>query len=153
MDIYFHPEDEILLDIREFIKNNRIKKEELGCLKHAPPVYRPILFGEENGFYGKKHKPEQIKAWSEMRLGVKNPNYGGKAFTEETYKKLRKPKPEGSNYRGSPGKITCIDKNGKAIQISKEIYNNQKNLNLPVTEWEYVNTNSNEAKRRKANIT
>jgi hypothetical protein len=152
MDIYFSSDDEILLELREFCKNYKPKIEELGCIKHAPPVYRPILFGEDNGFYGRKHKPEQIKSWSEMRLGEKNPNYGGKAFTEETYKKLRRPKTNTINYRGSPGKITCIDKSGKAIQISKDLYNEQKSLDLPIEEWEYVNTNSKEAKKRKANI-
>lgn len=110
------------------------------------------MFGktkEQNPFYKKSHSSEQKKIWSEMRLGEKNPNYGGKAFTEETYEKLRKPKLNKINYKGSPGKITCINKLGEAIQISKDLYNSQKNSSLLVTEWEYVNTNSKEAKRRR----
>lgn len=112
------------------------------------------MFGktkEQNPFYKKTHSSEQKKIWSEMRLGEKNPNYGGKAFTEETYKKLRIPKLKTHNYKGTPGKITCINKLGEAIQISKDLYNSQKNSDLPVIEWEYVNTNSKEAKKRKQN--
>jgi hypothetical protein len=87
-----------------------------------------------------------------MRLGEKNPNYGGKAWTEESLRKLRKPKKNKENYKGSPGKITCINKQGRAIQINKDLYNLQKESGLPVSEWEYVNTNSKEANLRKANV-
>ena len=110
------------------------------------------MFGktkEQNPFYNKKHKPEQIKAWSDMRLGNKNPNYQGKSFTEETYKKLRQPKKCKDNYKGSPGKICCIDKNGVAKQISTELYNSQKKFGLPMEQWEYVSTTSKVAKLRR----
>jgi len=110
------------------------------------------MFGktkEQNPFYNKKHKPEQIKAWSDMRLGDKNPNYQGKSFTEETYKKLRQPKKCKDNYKGSPGKICCIDKNGVAKQISTELYNSQKKFGLPMEQWEYVSTTSKVAKLRR----
>lgn len=109
----------------------------------------PSGAGFKNSFYGKKHTDKQKEIWKNMRLGNKNPNYGAKSFTEETYKKLRLPKNNKINYKGSPGKITCIDKAGKAIQINKELYNSQKLLNLPQSEWDYVNTNSKEAKIRK----
>jgi hypothetical protein len=110
------------------------------------------MFGktkEQNPFYKKTHSLDQKKKWREMRMGEKNSNYGAKSFTEETYKKLRRPKPKGSNYKGTPGKITCIDKKGNAIQINKELYNCQKQSNKPPCDWEYVNTNSKEAKLRK----
>ena len=105
--------------------------------------------GDKNPFYDKRHNPEQIQKWSETRLGELNPNFGGKAFTEETLKKLRKPKPNKENYKGTPGKITCIDKNGNAVQIDKDVYSNQKLISSNQSEWEYVNTNSKEAKRRR----
>lgn len=153
MNIYSFPEnDEFIVDLKQFIKNNPLTEEDLNSNTNIKPVYTPILFGEDNGFYGKKHKPEQIKAWSDMRLGEKNPNYGGKAWTEESLRKLRQPKRNKENYKGTPGKITCINKRGLPIQINKELYNQQKQSNLPVSEWEYVNTNSKEAKLRKANM-
>ena len=124
-------------------------------------VYREGVFGEKNGMFGKSgelnpffsktHSIEQKEAWSEMRLGIKNPNYGGKAFTEETLNKLRSPKPNKENYKGTPGKITCIDRNGKAVQISNQIYNHQKNISKDPQDWEFVTTRSKEAKRRKNN--
>jgi hypothetical protein len=84
-----------------------------------------------------------------MRLGAKNPNYKGKSFTEETYKKLRKPKLCKDNYKGSPGKICVIKKNGEAIQITTEIYNKQKDSGLPMEQWEFVSTRSKVARIRK----
>jgi hypothetical protein len=153
MNIYSPPKnDELIQDLRNFIKNNPLTEEDFKTRANIKPVYTPILFGADNGFYGRKHKPEQIKAWSEMRLGEKNPNYGGKAWTEESLRKLRKPKKNKENYKGSPGKITCINKQGRAIQINKDLYNLQKESGSPVSEWEYVNTNSKEANLRKANV-
>jgi hypothetical protein len=105
--------------------------------------------GEQNPFYKRTHSAEQKKIWREMRLGDKNPNYGGKAFTEETYKKLKRPKPKTGNFRGTPGKITCINKVGEAVQIDKDLYNKQKTSGLPVSDYEFVNTNSREAKNRR----
>jgi hypothetical protein len=101
------------------------------------------------GTVGYKHTPEQIKAWSDMRLGDKNPNYGGKAWTEETFKKLRQPKKNKENYKGSPGKICVINKLGEAIQITTEIYNKQKDSGLPMEQWEFVSTVSKIAKNRR----
>jgi hypothetical protein len=122
-------------------------------------IKREGLSGEKNGmygkrgslnpFYGKQHTESQKQLWSEMRLGEKNPNFKAKSFNEETYKKLRRPKSSKANYKGTPGKITCIDIAGIAVQIDIEIYNQQKQSNKPVHEWQYVNTNSNEAKKRK----
>lgn len=105
--------------------------------------------GENNPFSGKQHTIKQKLIWSEMRLGNKNPNYGGKAFTQETLLKLRKPKPNKENYKGSPGKMCCINKEGKSIQIDKQIYHDQKISGIEAKDWEYVNTNSKEAKNRK----
>jgi hypothetical protein len=151
MNIYSSPEnDEFIIGLREWCLNNPLTEEDMAGGKCIPPVYTPILYGKDNGFYGRKHTPEQIKAWSEMRLGEKNPNYGGKAWTEESLRKLRQPKKNKENYKGTPGKITCINKNGDAIQINKELYNQQKDSGLPVCDWEYVNTNSREAIFRKA---
>lgn len=141
--------DDFFVDLQKWCKNNTLSEDDLKNSKTVPPVYTPILFGKDNGFYGKKHSPEQIKFWSEMRLGEKNPNYGGKSFTEETLKKLRQPKKNKENYKGTPGKITCINKRGQAIQIDKILYNKQKESGLPVHMWEFVNTNSKEAKNRK----
>jgi hypothetical protein len=141
-------------DWANLIIENGLDGAPKGVKNKGPRGEKNGMFGktkELNPFYNKNHSLEQKQKWSEMRLGKKNPNYGAKSFTKETYEKLKRPKPVGSNYRGSPGKITCIDKSGNPIQISKEIYNNQKKTNLPVIEWEYVNTNSKEAKRRKAN--
>lgn len=156
MDIYslYAPNhnDELISDLRNFIRDNPLTEEDFKTRTNIKPVYTPILYGADNGFYGKKHKPGQIKAWSDMRLGEKNPNYGGKAFTEESLRKLRQPKKNKENYKGTPGKITCINKQGQAIQINKELYNQQKESGLPVCDWEYVNTNSKEAKLRKASI-
>jgi hypothetical protein len=150
MNIYSpYKNDDFFNDLREWCKNNPLNVDDLENSKSVPPVYTPILFGKDNGFYGKKHTPEQIKSWSEMRLGEKNPNYGCKAWTEETFRKLRQPKKNKENYRGTPGKITCINKQGQAIQIDKNLYNKQKDSGLPVYMWEYVNTNSKEAKNRK----
>lgn len=154
MDIYFSKDDEFINDLREWLKNNPFDEKDL-CLIKKPvtPVYVPVLYGQDNGFYGKKHKPEQIKSWREMRLGEKNPNYGGKAFTEESFRKMRQPKPNKENYKGTPGKITCINKKGKAEQITTEVYHQQKNSGLPMSEWEYVNTRSKVARDRKNNET
>lgn len=105
--------------------------------------------GDKNPFYGKHHDTQQIHKWSETRLGELNPNFGGKAFTDETLKKLRKPKPNKENYKGTPGKITCINKNGDAKQIDCETYNDQKNSGLDPKDWEYVSCTSKEAKRRR----
>lgn len=110
------------------------------------------MFGkskEKNPFYGKKHSIEQKRIWTDMRLGDKNPNAGGKAFTQETLLKLRRPKANKQNYNGTPGKITCINKNGIAVQVTTEQYHSQKSLNIPIDQWEYVNTRSKEAARRK----
>lgn len=114
------------------------------------PMYGKI--GELNPFFNKKHTIEQKKKWSETRLGENNPNFGAKSFTEETYIKLRKPKINKQNYKGTVGKITCIDRNGRPIQISKELYNKQKELSSNPSDWEFVNTNSKEAKKRKDNV-
>lgn len=109
------------------------------------------MYGKPNPFKGKSHSEEQKKIWREMKLGEKNPNYGGKSFTEDTLKKLRKPKSNKENYKGSPGKITCIDNDGNAVQISVDEYNSQKELNIPTEQWKYVATRSKEAIRRKQN--
>lgn len=136
-------------DLRNFIKNDKSFKNYERPEKLPPST---VLFGKDNGFYGRKHTPEQKKLWSDMRLGEKNPNYGGKSWTEESLKKLRQPKKNKENYKGSPGKICCIDKKGNAIQISKEVYQQQKLSGLSACDWEYVNTNSKEAKIRKEKI-
>ena len=110
------------------------------------------MFGktkEKNPFYGRKHSVELKEKWRNMRLGENNPNFGGKSWTKESIEKLRKPKSNKENYKGSPGKITCIDKNGQAQQISTELYRQQKQSGLPMCEWEYVNTNSRVAADRK----
>jgi hypothetical protein len=149
MNIYsIQPDDELFSGLREWCQNNPLSPEDLN--NRAPPsAFVPILFGADNGFYGKKHTPEQIKSWSDMRLGDKNPNYGGKAWTEESLKKLRQPKKNKENYKGSPGKICVINKLGEAIQITTEIYNKQKDFNLPMEQWEYVTTTSKVAKIRR----
>lgn len=105
--------------------------------------------GELNPFFGKSHSDGQKIKWSEMRLGVLNPNYGAKAFTEETYKLLRRPKSNKENYKGSPGKINCINKNGKAVQITTAEYHKQKLVSNNPADWEYVATRSKEAILRK----
>jgi hypothetical protein len=149
MNIYsIQPDDELFSGLREWCQNNPLSPEDLN--NRAPPsAFVPILFGADNGFYGKKHTPEQIKAWSDMRLGDKNPNYGGKAWTEESLKKLRQPKKNKENYKGSPGKICVINKLGEAIQITTEIYNKQKDSGLPMEQWEFVSTVSKIAKNRR----
>lgn len=149
MNIYsVQPDDEFFSGLKEWCKNNPLTKEDLD--NRAPPsAFVPILFGEDNGFYGRKHTPEQIKSWSEMRLGEKNPNYGGKAWTEESLKKLRQPKKNKENYKGSPGKICAINKLGEAIQITTEIYNKQRECGLPMEQWEFVSTVSKVAKLRR----
>ena len=154
MSIYtYDQDDDFFIELRNWMQKNPITKEMKKKMREeshfVPPAFIPVLYGEENGFYGKKHKPEQVKKWSEMRLGEKNPNYRGKAFTPKTIEKLRVPKKSKENYRGTPGKITCINKKGEAIQITKELYNSQKTSSLPISEWEYVNTNSKEAKNRR----
>jgi hypothetical protein len=118
-----------------------------GLLGKDNPMYGKI--GKLNPFHGRKHTPEQKEKWSKNHLGERNPNFGAKSFTEETYKKLRRPKLNKENYKGTVGKITCINKLGIAIQIPKEEYNNQKQFSLDASDWEFVNTNSNEAKKRK----
>lgn len=149
MNIYrIKPEDELFSGFKEWSKNNPLEEPTSSEKLPAPP-WIPILFGADNGFYGRKHTQEQIKSWSDMRLGEKNPNYGGKAFTEETFKKLRRPKKNKENYKGSPGKICCIDKLGQAIQITTGIYNKQKESGLPMEQWEYVSTRSKVSKLRR----
>jgi hypothetical protein len=102
------------------------------------------MYGKENPFKGKKHTEEQKKKWSEQKRGIPQ---GPKS--EECKQKLRRPKANRINYKGSPGKITCIDKQGKPVQINVDIYYAQKQLGISIEEYEYVNTNSKEAKRRK----
>jgi hypothetical protein len=149
-----------LLDVEKsnewanLIIENGLDGAPKGVKNSGPLGERNGMFGrkgELNPFHGKKHNTEQKTKWRDMRLGEKNPNFGGKAFTEETLKKLRMPKPPGSNYRGTPGKITCINKSGIAIQITAVEYNAQKSSGLPVRDWEYVSTTSKEAKIRKEN--
>ena len=45
--------------------------------------------------------------------------------------------------------MCCINKEGKSIQIDKQIYHDQKISGIEAKDWEYVNTNSKEAKNRK----
>lgn len=111
------------------------------------------LFGEKNHFYNKKHTEESKNKMRAKKIGAHNPNYNGKSFTEETLKKLRKPKSNKTNYRGTPGKITCIDKTGNSIQIDKHVYNQQKESGVPMEEWDYVNTNSKVGKKRRLHCT
>jgi hypothetical protein len=105
------------------------------------------MYGKQNPFKGKKHSEEQKKLWSESKKGIPQ---GPK--TEECKRKLRKPKKSKENYKGSPGKITCINKMGIAVQITVEMYHNQKNNGAPMEEWEYVNTRSKIAKQRKTKL-
>jgi hypothetical protein len=105
------------------------------------------MYGKENPFKGKKHTDEQKLLWSIKKKGVPQ---GPKS--EECKLKLRKPKSNKQNYKGSPGKITCINKQGIAVQISKDVYNLQKMSGLPMCEYEYVNTNSKEARSRKIKL-
>lgn len=105
--------------------------------------------GEQNPFYGKKHSAELKEKWREMRLGDRNPNYQGKSFTEKTYELLRRPKQNKENYKGSPGLITCIGKDGKTKQITCVEYHKQKEVSPCPADWEFVNVNSKEAKNRK----
>jgi hypothetical protein len=151
MNIYSPTEEDSwwVNDLRNFIKNDKSFDVHQQHEKLPPPVYAPVLFGKDNGFYGRKHTPEQIKLWSDMRLGEKNPNYGGKAWTEESLIKLRQPKKSKKNYKGSPGKITCINKMGIPIQITTEMYHKQGEFGEAMENWEYVNTRSKEAKKRK----
>jgi len=150
MNIYsIQKDEEIFYELKEWCKNNPFKPDKTNAVKSVPSVYSPILFGPDNGFYGRKHTPEQIKAWSDMRLGEKNPNYGGKAWTAESLKKLSRPKKNKENYKGSPGKICVINKLGEAIQISNKIYNAQRQSGLPMEEWEFVSTVSKVAKQRR----
>ncbi len=110
------------------------------------------MFGKKaelNHFYGKKHSEETKKIISQKNSGKNNGNYGAKAFTQSTYQKLRQPKKNKQNYKGTPGKITCIDKFGKSVQIDTDLYRKQKLSNKSVSDWDYVNTNSKEAKKRK----
>lgn len=103
-------------------------------------------YGKPSTFAGRRHTDAQKKLWSEMKRGIPQ---GPKS--EETKIKLRVSKKNKENYKGTPGKITCINKQGLAVQIYKEQYNKQKETKLDVSEWEFVNTNSNEAKRRRLN--
>lgn len=153
MNIYSPKQGDAILeffsDFKEWCHNNPLTSEDVESKKLPAPPWIPILFGKDNGFYGKKHTPEQIKAWSDMRLGDKNPNYGGKAWTEETLRKLRQPKKNKENYKGTPGKICGVDKCGRNIQISADLYNKQKESGLPMSEWEFVSPVSKEAKNRR----
>jgi hypothetical protein len=136
-------------------------QEENGMDGAPKGVYRKGASGPLNGmygktgslnpFFGKKHSDEQKHLWSEMRKGDRNPNYKAKSFTEHTRKLLKRPKSSKENYKGTPGKITCIDKQGKAIQITTEQYHKQKEIYSSISDWDYVNTRSKEAQRRRQN--
>lgn len=130
--------------LRQFFRDNRNIQIEGALQTPVPPAFIPILYGVDNGFFGKKHTKEQKLAWSLMKKGVPQ---GPKS--EITKQRLRKPKYSNKNYKGTPGKITCINKDGVAKQITTELYHSQKMSGLPVQDWEYVSTTSKEAKNRK----
>lgn len=134
------------------IVENGLDGAPKGVLNKGPTGSKNGMFGkvkELNPFYGKTHPIELKDKWSKNRIGELNPNYKGKAFTEKTIDKLRRPKQNKDNYKGSPNQINCIDKLGNGVRISCELYNSQKSLNIPMNEWEYVNCNSKAAKLRK----
>lgn len=130
--------------LRKFFIDNQNLQIDGTTQTPVKPAYTPILYGEDNGFFGKKHTEEQKLAWSRMKKGVPQ---GPKS--EEHKQKLRRPKSNKENYKGSPGKITCINKIGQAIQIETSVYHAQKISGLPMEMWEYVNTRSKEAIKRK----
>jgi hypothetical protein len=47
------------------------------------------------------------------------------------------------------GSVSCYDKNGKSVSISKDLYHSQTG---PMNEWEYVAVGSNEGKSRSSGI-
>jgi len=113
------------------------------------PETNPSGVGEKNPFFGKQHTDEQKEKWSKMRLGELNPNYQAKSFTEKTQNLLRRPKSNKQNYKGTPGKITCIDRCGNTKHITTKEYHDQKINSSDPADWEYVNTRSKEAQKRK----
>lgn len=79
------------------------------------------LFGEKNGFYGKKHKPES-KVWAKERdqNGEKNPMYGRKQ-TDESRKLM-------SERRKGLGKKPRSEETKLRISNAKKLYWEKKRL-------------------------
>ena len=134
------------------INENGLDGAPPGVKNSGPSGIKNGMFGKTgqlNPFFGKQHTLKQKEMWSKSRIGKLNPNYDGKSFTEETIIKLKRPKSNKKNYKGSPNQINCIDKLGNGVRISCDMYNNQKLLQIPMSDWEYVNTNSKVAKCRR----
>jgi len=117
-DNYLGSGSELIKDIKKYGKDNFQKiiiehcedwkelneKEKYWIIKHGtktPNGYNildggdsfPILFGEKNGFYGKKHSEETKKILKEKRMG-KEPWNKGKKGVQKVSKETRKKQSE-----------------------------------------------------------
>ena len=82
MNIYNRLDDEFIIELRQYIKNNPLTKEDKVKGEGIKPVHTPILFGRDNGFYGKKHTDEAKEKIRQKKIGTK--------FSPEVIEKLKK---------------------------------------------------------------
>lgn len=103
---------------------------------------RNLKLVEEN-----KHQ-FQSKEWREKYHNAKNKervengvhNFLGES--NPTYKRIS----EGShNWQQAKGTVPCVDKNGKYLRVSKDVYDSQEG---DKSSWEYVHNTSLEGKKR-----
>jgi hypothetical protein len=115
------------------------------------------LYGENNGFFNKKHS-EETKSKISAKLkghwkGDLNPIHKivaeGKHNWQGDYQKNLQTKLVKEGKHHLLGTVPVINKNGIRSRISKDEYYSQSG---PKDHWEYINPNTTEGKRRKSNL-
>lgn len=76
-----------------------------------------------------------------------HPFMGDGSFQREVHKKRVD---DGSHHL--LGNVSCFDRMGNAIQVSKDVYHRQKEVTKDMTQWEYAMVNSSEGKKRKLGL-
>jgi hypothetical protein len=161
LQFFDKPEDAFEYE-KEIVNRDYVKREDTYNLSVGGNVC--ILYGEHNGFYGKKHSPETVSIIREKNQGKKhtdeakekishaskanweNPEYRskmiekftGRVFTEETKQKISK---------SHTGKVFSEETKAKISKAKTEFFAN-------ITEEEYSNwynkTHGEEQRRKRS---
>jgi len=148
MNIYIpNHDDELVLSLKEWCRNNPIKEEELFELGHQKiPAWNKGMPNskETNILCGIAAKRKVMTAemrenYRQSKLGNKNPNFGGKSWTKEAREKLSKtntgkkvPKLvewHKKNTCYAKMKVVCphCNKEGSAVVMKRWHFDNCKN--------------------------